>query len=125
MAATGYGMPSAGAVAIQERQARQAPDIEHPIICPECISSWFTEMTYNQYSDIAIGSAAGADIRQLNMMPMPLRVCLCGHPYAPNLTGIRGRAATEVQASFQESLKGAQAVRKVILAAGKATPLHK
>ena len=124
MAASGYGGPSEGALAIQDRQARQAREIERPIICPECNSSWFSEVAYNQYSDIAMGSGTGGDIRQINMMPQTLRVCVCGHPYSPNLTGIRGRAATESLASFQESLKGAQAVRKVILAAGKATPLN-
>ena len=123
MAASGYGGPSAGALDFQDRQARQAREIERPIICPECRSSWFSEVAYNQYSDIAMGSGTGGDIRQINMMPQTLRVCVCGHPYSPNLTGIRGRAATESLASFQESLKGAQAVRKVILAAGKATPL--
>jgi hypothetical protein len=123
MAASGYGGPSEGALAIQDRQARQAREIERPIICPECKSSWFSEVMYNQYSDIAMGSGTGGDIRQINMMPQTLRVCLCGHPYSPSITGIRGRAATESLASFQESLKGAQSVRKVILAAGKATPL--
>src|ERR1017187_6623059 len=122
MAASGYGGPSAGALDIQDRQARQAREIERPIICPECNSSWFSEVAFNQYSDIAMGSGTGGDIRQINMMPQTLRVCVCGHPYSPNLTGIRGRAATESLASFQESLKGAQAVRKVILAAGKSTP---
>jgi hypothetical protein len=122
MAATGYGGPSAGALDFQDRQARQAREIERPIICPECNSSWFSEVAFNQYSDIAMGSGTGGDIRQINMMPQTLRVCVCGHPYSPNLTGIRGRAATESLASFQESLKGAQAVRKVILAAGKSTP---
>src|ERR1039458_339648 len=124
MAASGYGGPSEGALAIQDRQARQARESERPIICPECRSSWFSEVAYNQYSDIAMGSGTGGDIRQINMMPQTLRVCVCGHPYSPNLTGIRGRAATESLASFQESLKGAQAVRKLILAAGKATPLN-
>src|ERR1035437_9934874 len=123
-AASGYGGPSAGALDFQDRQARQAREIERPIICPECNSSWFSEVAYNQYSDIAMGSGTGGDIRQINMMPQTLRVCVCGHPYSPNLTGIRGRAATESLASFQESLKGAQAVRKVILAAGKSTPLN-
>src|ERR1039458_4127677 len=123
MAATGYGMPSAGALQIALRTNDRTREIERPIICPECNSSWFSEVAFNQYSDIAMGSGTGGDIRQINMMPQTLRVCVCGHPYSPNLTGIRGRAATESLASFQESLKGAQAVRKVILAAGKATPL--
>jgi len=123
MSSTGYGMPSAGALEMQDRQARQAREIERPIVCPECKSDWFTEMNYNQYSDIATGSGTGGDIRQINMMTQTLRVCVCGHPYSPTLTGIRGRAATESLASFQQSLVGAQVVLKQILNAGEATPL--
>src|ERR1017187_5857953 len=77
MAASGYGGPSEGALAIQDRQARQAREIERPIICPECNSSWFSEVAFNQYSDIAMGSETGGDIRQINMMPQTLRVCMC------------------------------------------------
>jgi hypothetical protein len=68
-------------------------------------------MIFNQYSDLAYGGGAGADLRVINVTPQTIRVCLCGHPYTPNLSGVRGRMATGEMETFKTSMKGAQALR--------------
>lgn len=97
-----YGGATSGAM---EFQARQRADIEKPISCTKCGSGYFQEVTYNKYSDIAMGSGTGGDIRVISDVPQMLRVCLCGYPYNPNLTGTRGRVATAELQAFQRSLK--------------------
>src|SRR6266702_3591108 len=89
--------------------AQQQRELEQPVICPECNSTWFSEMIFNQYSDLAYGGGAGADLRVINVTPQTIRVCLCGHPYTPNLSGVRGRMASGEMETFKTSMKGAQA----------------
>src|ERR1039458_9291458 len=62
---------------------------ELPSKCEYCGSTWFAELTFNQYSADAYSAAPGGDIQPISLMPMPIRVCLCGMPMAPNLGGDR------------------------------------
>ncbi len=106
-----YGGPTAGAFELQQRTSRE---IEHPIVCTRCGSAFFREVEFNQYSDIAMGSGTGGDIRVISQMPQALRVCLCGFPYSPGITGLRGRTATAEMQNFMGSLTKAHAfLRKV------------
>jgi len=92
--------------------AQRQRELEQAVICPECGSTWFTEMTYNQYSDMAYGAGAGADLRVISIMPQTIRVCLCGHPFTPNVSGIRGRVASSEMDAFKVSLAKAHSARK-------------
>jgi hypothetical protein len=65
-----------------------------------------------QYSDIAMGSGTGGDIRVISQMPQALRVCLCGYPFNPSITGLRGRTATAEMQNFMASLAKAHAFLK-------------
>jgi hypothetical protein len=100
-----FGEPENG-TALRQRELEQA------IICPECNSTWFAELTYNQYSDMTYGAGAGSDLRVISIMPQTIRVCLCGHPFTPNISGIRGRVATAEMDSFKISLANAHIARK-------------
>ncbi len=93
--------------------ARQR-EIEQPVVCEQCGSSWFMEATFNQYSGLAYGSSTGADLRVISSSPQFLRVCLCGFPYNPQLSGVRGRTATGELDNFKQSLGRAQQYRKDI-----------
>jgi len=106
MAAFTNAFPQENGIAQRQRELEQA------VICPECGSTWFTEMTYNQYSDMAYGAGAGADLRVISIMPQTIRVCLCGHPFTPNVSGIRGRVASPEMDAFKVSLAKAHSARK-------------
>jgi hypothetical protein len=106
MAAFTNAFPQENGIAQRQRELEQA------VICPECGSTWFTEMTYNQYSDMAYGAGAGADLRVISIMPQTIRVCLCGHPFTPNVSGIRGRVASAEMDAFKVSLAKAHSSRK-------------
>lgn len=84
--------------------ARQRREIEQPVVCETCGSQWFTEATFHQYSNIAYGSGTGGDLRTISNTSQVIRVCVCGRPVTPNLSGVRGRVATEDIQSFQRSL---------------------
>jgi hypothetical protein len=58
------------------------------------------------------GAGAGADLRVISIMPQAIRVCLCGHPFTPNISGIRGRVASAEMDAFRISLANAQIARK-------------
>ena len=112
-----FGGPTEGAN--QMRNQSQQRELERPISCLECGSTWFAEVGFDQYSDIANGSAPGGDMRIISEMRQTLRVCLCGAPFSPNLTGIRGRTATVAITSFLNSLASAQNYRELMAAAGQ------
>lgn len=91
----------------RNRQAEQ--EKSELTACQQCGSQWFAEMTFNQYQADAYGTLPGADLTIVNLMPMPIRICLCGHPVAPNLGGgvAGGRTPNQNLVSFQGSLEAA------------------
>ena len=95
----------------KDRIADMNQRVNEPSKCEYCGSTWFTEMTFNQYSADAYSAAPGGDIQPISLMPMPIRVCLCGMPMAPNLGGasLGGRTPNESVASFGGSLRVAAA----------------
>jgi hypothetical protein len=110
MAHFNNGLDAVEGIAQRQREA------EPPVVCPECGSTHFAELTFNQYSGLAYGAGAGGDLRITSMMPQTIRVCVCSYPYAPNLSGVRGRAATQELDAFKNSLKLAHEFRKKLAA---------
>ena len=108
MSSNAYGVIDQG---FDNGISARARELETPVVCPECKSNWFTEQTFNQYSDLAYGGGAGGDLRVINVTPQTIRVCLCGHPYTPKLSGIRGRVATGELDDFKKSLHAAHTLR--------------
>ena len=91
----------------KDRIASMTQRINEPSKCEHCGSTWFCELTFNQYSADAYSAAPGGDIQPISLMPMPIRVCLCGMPLAPNLGGasLGGRTPNENVSSFNGSLR--------------------
>jgi hypothetical protein len=96
--------------------------VNEPAKCEYCGSTWFAELTFNQYSAGAYSAAPGGDIQPISLMPMPIRVCLCSMPMAPNLGGasLGGRTPNESVSNFNGSLRVAAA--KILARAGVAPP---
>lgn len=95
----------------KDRIADMTQRVNKPSECQYCGSTWFSEMIFNQYSADAYSAAPGGDIQPISLMPMPIRVCLCGMPMAPNLGGasLGGRTPNESVFSFNGSLRIAAA----------------
>ncbi len=92
----------------QERVDRITRAMHEPIACPHCGSTWFAELTFNQYAKGLYSVGAGGDLSVISTMPHTVRFCLCGRVDAPNLSGVRGgRHASGEQQSFLESLRKA------------------
>jgi hypothetical protein len=91
-----------------------------PIVCAKCGSNWFTDVSFQQYSGSRYSSTPGGDIQVISSLLHRIRVCICGHPYAPNLGGVRpGRTAASEVSSFMESFNAAKAYLESI---GKLDP---
>lgn len=95
------------ASARQQQQNLQSR-AERPVQCPKCGSTWFREGEFRQYSAMLFGSGAGADLRVIGNTMQTIRICLCGFPITPNISGVRGKTATAEGKDFAVSLKGAQ-----------------
>jgi hypothetical protein len=95
----------------KDRLKAMSDRVNDPSKCEYCGSTWFAELTFNQYSADAYSAAPGGDIQPISLMPMPIRVCLCGMPMAPNLGGasLGGRTPNENVSSFNGSLRVAAA----------------
>ena len=80
------------------------------ITCPRCGSRHFVEHTYNKYNASTYGSTPGADMMVVSTMPQTIRVCLCGWPYNPNISGVAGRGTVRANETegFNTSLASAQ-----------------
>lgn len=97
-----------------QRLAAVQAQMEQIITCPLCGSEHFTESTFNKYSSNVYGAQAGADLRVASTMPQTIRVCLCGWPYNPNLSGFtsaRSMRGMETE-GFSRSLQNAQTYLK-------------
>lgn len=92
-----------------ERLAYVQSQANTAIVCEKCGSSWFTDVSYQQFSGSRYATTPGGDIQVISAMTPRIRVCLCGYPVVPKLGGVRpGRTAAGEVASFQESLKFAK-----------------
>jgi hypothetical protein len=106
----------------RERIARATNALNQPVVCPDCGSTWFFEVVFNQYSKSVYSSAPGGDHKVISVMPQYLRMCACGRPITPNLSGIRGgRTPNGEMASFFDALQGAVNYRTEVAAGKKAT----
>jgi len=85
------------------------PKTEQTVVCEKCGSEWFAELTFNRYLQTVYSNAPGGDLMIVGTMPQTIRVCLCGNPIRPNLSGVRGgrQSSGEIQ-SFMQSLARAK-----------------
>lgn len=93
------------------RLSQARASLEQVVKCPRCGSVHFTEHTYQRYKSFIYGSAAGADLQTDSVMPQVIRVCLCGWPYEPNISGFTSARTKkgQEQEGFTASLLAAQA----------------
>lgn len=77
--------------------------------CASCGSTWFEEITFNQFRAGTYSSTPGGSHEPLSPMPMTILRCLCGQPAVPNIGGAihGGRTPNENLASFEGSLQAA------------------
>jgi hypothetical protein len=67
--------------------------------CARCGGEFFMDVNLNKYSADAYSGSAGGDMQVIGGMTHQIRICLCGLPVAPNISGGRvGRGATETAA---------------------------
>lgn len=97
---------------VNDRIARLTNQMNQPATCEKCGGTWFAELTFNQYSGGIYSSAPGGDLRIISTMPQAIRICLCGHPVAPNIGGVRGGQHPNTEmGSFFKSMKDADEYR--------------
>ena len=71
---------------------------QNRLVCDKCQSAWFYEVLLSQYAAGAYSEMAGGDIQQIGSTQHSIRVCLCGRPIPPSLSGGRvTRGANESQ----------------------------
>jgi hypothetical protein len=65
----------------------------------DCGSEFVFEIAVNRYSASAYSSMAGGDMVVIQGIPLSMRVCVCGRPLAPVISGGRtGRGVAEAAA---------------------------
>ena len=79
-----------------DRIARAVNPLNTPVECEECGGTYF----YTTYAEQFAGSGYGSvEFRSLSASPMPIRICLCGHPLVPKQTVMGG--SQQVQSARQ------------------------
>jgi hypothetical protein len=69
------------------------PDV---LTCEGCGGEFFYEVKLNRYSASAYSSVVGGDLEVIGHTGYFIRICVCGRPVSPNISGGRvGRTATE------------------------------
>jgi hypothetical protein len=93
--------------------------VNQPIQCDTCGSIWFTDLEYKQFSGSRYSTTPGGDLQVVSVLSPKLRICICGHPYAPNLGGIRpGRTAAAEVTNFTRGAGHGTERRPLVPAAG-------
>lgn len=96
----------------QERQAaiRTGPaQINTPIECEICGSTWFYSIHAEQFSGGGYGSV---EMRSITGNPVQMRICLCGNPIVPQSQNFGGSRALGSRESFYMSAKKAKTYRE-------------
>lgn len=105
----------------RERIARAQNALNQPVVCPDCGSTWFFEVIFQQYSKAVYSSSPGGDLKTISVMPQQIRMCGCGRPITPNLGGTRGgRTPNAEMSSFFEGLQAALNYRNQVASGTKA-----
>jgi hypothetical protein len=60
-----------------------------PLVCDKCGSEWFYEVGLRKYAASAYSSAAGGDLTVISSTDQAIRVCICGRPVPPTISGGR------------------------------------
>jgi hypothetical protein len=60
-----------------------------PLVCDKCGSEWFYQVTLRKYAASAYSSAAGGDLTVISSTAQAIRVCICGRPIPPSISGGR------------------------------------
>ena len=89
-----------------DRVANMQSRLNRAIACEVCGSEHFAEVTFNKYAGgFYTSGGPGGDLQVASIMPQTLRICLCGNPITPNLSGVpRGKTPREEMEGFRESL---------------------
>lgn len=77
--------------------------------CPDCGSSWFAELQFQQYRANVYSYGPGGDLQVASPTSIPVRFCLCGRVLEPNITtqGVGRGTLSRLLDSFHESLSQA------------------
>lgn len=92
---------------------------EAGVICSNCGGNWFYEVTCNRYEGTRYSSAPGGDMSVISSMAQHVRICLCGHVFSPNLSGMRAVRASQEISSFMRSIESSQKARNFETAVSK------
>jgi hypothetical protein len=93
----------------RDRQAAMQQKLEEKEACERCGSTWFAEITFNQYRRGQYSASPGGGLETINVMPMPTLVCLCGFPVLLGMGGTRGGPTPNKDlTSYDASVRAAQ-----------------
>ncbi len=78
-------------------QGRRFQEAALPALsCDYCGGQFFMDVNLNKYAEGAHSSTAGGDMEVIGTMVHQIRICPCGRPVAPSISGGRlGRGASE------------------------------
>jgi hypothetical protein len=68
-------------------RVRQTTRGMEPLVCDKCGSEWFYQVTLQKYAASAYSSAAGGDLTVISTTEQAIRVCVCGRPIPPSISG--------------------------------------
>lgn len=100
--------PMSNQPSLEDKMRNLQSTMYKEVKCPSCGSVWFREAQFNRYAAGRYGAAPGADMQVISAVTQTIRVCLCGYPIHPNLSGeyeVRGRTFSNDLSSFMNSLK--------------------
>lgn len=83
--------------------------INTPIACELCGSTWFYTIHAEQFAGGGYGSA---EMRSISGNPVQMRICLCGNPVVPQSQNFGGSRALGSRESFYMSAKDAKTYRE-------------
>jgi hypothetical protein len=96
------------AIPVQERMSAKQKELNTPMVCTTCGSSYFIEVPANQW---ATGGFGSVEFRLLSISGMNIKMCLCGEPIGPSPQGGSFGARSLAHMDFPESLRLAKEYR--------------
>ena len=87
------------------------------IACKDCGSEFFYEIAVNRYSASAYSSMAGGDMHVIEGIPLSMRICVCGRPLGPVISGGRTGRGVDETAALVKAVEGALQNREKVPAA--------
>jgi hypothetical protein len=84
------------------------------LVCDRCGSDFFYAVGLNRYAAEAYSSMAGGDMQVMGAIPHSIRVCPCGKPVVPVISGVRRGAGAAETEELVEAIEGALRIQEKV-----------